>query len=175
MEEALVIVSDNERAVAVVTHIELLKSGYPRTPTEILSITCKNTFDTLDAAIADMPTDLLVVSHGSTRDYDLTDIDKALSHAADVEADGSLHSLVRYHARLLREHLSEGGRTRIVALQQAMVALDAIILFEKEKVSEVALDVFPSLTTRQKELEARRVALAWRPESEDDVVVKLDA
>ncbi len=164
---------DYERAIEAVTWIEQMKSGYPRTPSDMLLAVSKDAMDILDAAVSEIPSDLLVVSQGTMPDFDLTDLDEALSYAAAVEGDESFHSLARYHARLMREHLSEAGRTHLIAFRQAMAAVDAVGLFDGEKVSEIALEVFPSLEARKEELEARRLALSWRPERGEDRVVEL--
>lgn len=146
--------------------IEQECGGLHKGPSHVFGIVSADLLEVLDAAIDDIHTDLLILSDRDAFAFgDLDDRGAVLANAAEVEA-GDYHSLSRYHARLIREHLSEGGRTRFLAFCRAIVALRPIGLFHEGQVGPLALDMFPSLGRRTDELIARREALTWRLESE---------
>jgi hypothetical protein len=142
-------------------------------PSEVFAGVSRDHLELLDAAIADTPNDLLILTCRNPRDFDLDDHEEALRNAAEIQNDDHHHSLHRYHGRLLIEHLSSGGRARLLAFRRAMAALDDIDLFHEGGVGPLALDFFPSLFARADELVARDEALAWRPEEDGNRVVTL--
>lgn len=142
-------------------------------PSQVFGVVSADLLQILDAAIDDTHTDLLILSDRSASDFDLDDRDAVLARAAGIEGGDYYHSLSRYHARLLRKHLSDGGRARFLAFRRAVIALRSIGLFHEDQVGPLALDMFPSLARRMDDLITRREALAWRPESEGDRVVDL--
>lgn len=147
------------------------ESGFsPMAPSQVFGSVSAEFLEMLDAAIDETHTDLLILA-GVNRGEDLGSRDAALARAAEVEREDGRHSLWRYQARLLRLHLSQGGRERFLAYRRAMGALHSVGLFHEGKVGPLALDMFPSLARRTDELVARREALAWRPEGEGDRVV----
>lgn len=147
--------------------------GLHKGPSHVFGVVSADLLDVLDAAIDDIHTDLLILSDRNAFAFGNFDERGAvLAHASEVEV-GDYHSLSRYHARLLREHLSEGGRTRFFAFRRAIMALGSIGLFHEGEIGPLALDMFPSLARRTDELIARREALAWRPESEGDRLIDL--
>jgi len=137
-------------------------------PSEAFEAVSRSFFEIIDASIDDISTDLLILSVGGTGggfDFDFL--------AEVSENDVSRHSLVRYHARLLREHLSNGGRGRLTAFRRAITAIKGTGLFLEDEVAPLALDFFPSLARREDELLERREALTWRPEEDGNRVVDL--
>lgn len=144
----------------------------PIAPSQVFGAVSAEFLEMLDAAIDETHTDLLILS-GANRDIDLGSRGAVLARAAEVEHDDYYHSLWRYRARLLRLHLSQGGRERFLAYRRATIALHSVGLFRESQVGPLALDMFPSLARRADELIARRGALAWRPERDGDCVIDL--
>ncbi|SEO07947.1 hypothetical protein SAMN05444123_101199 [Rhodopseudomonas pseudopalustris] len=142
----------------------------PASPSVLFESLSRCFFESVDATIDDICTDLVVLADNDPSDLEDPNL---LSNASLVENDEGCHSLQRYHARLLRQHLSGRGRSGLVAFRQALTALRATGLFKGNEIAPLAIDFFPSLAHRENELLERRAALTWRPETGVDQVVFL--
>jgi hypothetical protein len=151
----------------------------PVGPSQTFNHVSEELLELLDAAIADIPTDLLVLMAADNtisfliRELRATRIGEAIIKiAADEERDESRHSLIRRGCRFLRAHCEARDQAGFLAFRRAVLALDGIGLFENDAVSPLALDFFPSLAMREHELLDRRNALKWRPESPKDAAAR---
>jgi hypothetical protein len=155
--------------------LECEQGGGPVGPSETFNHVSDELLQLLDAAIAEIPTDLLVLIEAGhtitflTRELQTARIGGAIIKiAADEERDESRHSLIRLGCRLLRTHCETRDQAGFLALRRAVLAIDGIGLFENDAVSPLALDFFPSLAMREHELLDRRNALKWHPGSPED-------
>jgi hypothetical protein len=134
-----------------------------------------------NAAVAGTPTDLLVLIDAESGGYITRDFRSVktrlqlINEAIDEEKKNYLDSLHCLTYRLLRIHFEGLDEAGFLAFRRAILTLDSIGLFYDGEVSPFAIDCFPCLATREKELIERRAALKWRPERPEDPVVKVPA
>jgi hypothetical protein len=152
----------------------------PVGPSETFNHVSQEWLELLDAAIADIPTDLLVlIAADKTISFLSRELQSARTGeaivriASDEERDDWRHSLIRLGCRLLRDHCKTQDRASFLAFRRAVLSLDGIGLFENDAVSPLALDFFPSLAMREHELLDRRNALKWHPESPGDAEARI--
>jgi hypothetical protein len=144
-----------------------MPDAVPVSPSFLFDEACARVLEIIDSEIDEMPSDLLVLHarHSIISSPNLRgDVDRVtlIREIRESLASEDLHSHVRYYLGLLQDHLEGCRQSNFIAFKMSVDAIDRVGIFHENKVSDFALDVFPSLRRRVDELCARRAALEWR-------------
>lgn len=129
-------------------------------PSVVFDDACRRLQEITDAAIRDIPTELLVYLASTDSEYSInSSINENLESLKEMLDHDWHHPAVVRYRRLAHDYLeclNESGR---LAFAEAMYRLWHTELMLNDKVAPVALDVFPSIALRENEIEEAHRAM----------------